>query len=470
MFQGKRRDSYTAIGIEIASQKSHRLVLKPDQISKPKIRQNHSNNQTGRSIHGRSADSWSNSEFEKIFEPVQADDIKRQRNSRALKKYLKEIAQEWDSEINDMNTLRRNKVLKQLNTYLKETIDLGKIQTGDLGLHIEVALRQALDAHFETMSNLNLGHMYVPMEENPNNSKVVSRENTDYDTFESIDSLIFEPKVPTHEDIKEVQEEIEQQFDYLNQMGCDDDVSFKQRRLNDVIGPGKTTFAERVKLFQKLGKKEMEADEMRMATPVQRPVKKITVLEVDGQETTWKEVAKAKDGIMNNPKFNKNPDPLFPKKNPTLHEEGCPDCRSGEESLITSNICSTCDCCTECNQSEDEEAPTENPYNFGTTTASWDFEKVPSDIRTQLNLVEKTPQQSTTILKQRLKEAFGIDITGNLDGTFDLSDQHSFYERLTYGSSSVERDVDHQEDFLIEYGKKHNLLKILHMDDEVILQ
>jgi hypothetical protein len=47
--------------------------------------------------------------------------------------------------------------------------------------------------------------MYVPMEENPSNSKATSRENTDYDTFGSIDSLIFEPKMPTHEDIKEAQ-------------------------------------------------------------------------------------------------------------------------------------------------------------------------------------------------------------------------------------------------------------------------
>ena len=37
--------------------------------------------------------------------------------------------------------------------------------------------------------------MYVPMEKNPSNSKAPSRDNTDYDTFGSIDSLIFEPKV-----------------------------------------------------------------------------------------------------------------------------------------------------------------------------------------------------------------------------------------------------------------------------------
>ena len=79
----------------------------------------------------------------------------------------------------------------------------------------------------------------------------MSRENTDYDTFGSIDSLIFEPKIPSHEDIAEAsvaeaQEEIETHFDFLN---------FKTTETthNEIIGPGKTTFAERVKLFQQLG-------------------------------------------------------------------------------------------------------------------------------------------------------------------------------------------------------------------------
>lgn len=481
--------------------KSRPMILKPDPmdlLAKTKVRQMqllkhrpesiHPDpaDKSGKLIQRRSADSWSNSEFEKIFEPVQVDEIKRQRNSRALKRYLKGIASEWDNEINDMNTLRRNKVLKQLNSYLKENIDLGKIQTGDLGFHIEVALREALDAHFETMSNLNLGHMYVPMEDNPNNSKVVSRENTDYDTFGSIDSLIFEPKIPTHEDIKEVQEEIEHQFEYLDQIGMVESVynDGSVKNLEDVIGPGKTTFAERVKLFQKLGKKEAEAEEQRMATPVQRPVKKITVLEVDGQETTWKELAKAKDSM--NPRTmarNLNSGPVVgrldeesPADDDGMSSSVCPECQhnehsEGDESLLTSNACSTCDCCTECDleNHSDDEAPNENPYNFGTTTASWDFEKVPHNLRPPLKLLTKSSAGSTNEkLRNRLKEAFGIDLTGNItEGTLELSDQQSYYERLTYGSSSVERDVDHQEDFMLEYGKKHNLLKLLNFEEEV---
>ena len=159
-----------------------------------------------KSVRNRNKDSWSNSDFEKMFEAIDADEIKRQKNSRALRRHLKEIANDWDNEVNDLNTLRRNKVLKELHNYLKNTIDLVRVKPEEIGIQVEVALRQALDAHFETMSNLNLGQMYVPMEDNPSNSKAVSRENTDYDTFGSIDSLIFEPKIPTHEDIKEAQE------------------------------------------------------------------------------------------------------------------------------------------------------------------------------------------------------------------------------------------------------------------------
>jgi hypothetical protein len=33
-------------------------------------------------------DSWSNSEFEKLFEAVDADEIRRQKNSRALRRHL----------------------------------------------------------------------------------------------------------------------------------------------------------------------------------------------------------------------------------------------------------------------------------------------------------------------------------------------------------------------------------------------
>ena len=189
--------------------------------------------------------SWSNAEFTKIYEPVSANEIRKQKNARVLKQYLQEFAADWDDRVNHLNTLRRGRVLKELKRNLRETIDLENIKAEDLGDKVVIALRQALDTSFEALSNVNIGHMYVPMEENPSNSKVVSRENTDYDTFGSIDSLIFEPKIPTNEAIEE---EIEQHFEYLNN-------EFEPPK-KLILGPGKTTFAERVKMFNNLSTTE----------------------------------------------------------------------------------------------------------------------------------------------------------------------------------------------------------------------
>ena len=103
-----------------------------------------------------------------------------------------------------MNTLRRGQVLKELRYYIKEAVNVDTAQNPeDIGKQVEIALREALMSNFEAISNVNIGQMYVPMEENPLNSKLVSRENSDYDTFGSIVSLIFDPKIPAHEDFKE---------------------------------------------------------------------------------------------------------------------------------------------------------------------------------------------------------------------------------------------------------------------------
>ena len=231
-------------------------------------------------------------EFEKIYAPVNAKEIQRQKNERVLRKHLRDIATDWDSRINDLNTLRRSRVLKELKKYLRDAIDLDNSQPEDINRQVGALLRQALDSNFEALSNLNIGHMYVPMEDpSTSGSKLVSRENTDYDTFGSIDSLIFEPKIPTHEDIKEAQEEIEQQFQYLNNEDggedSQDDLISNKPKKKFFAGPGKTTFAERVRLFQNLGKKSKSKED-----PVtQRPSKKITFLDISGQETSWKELA-----------------------------------------------------------------------------------------------------------------------------------------------------------------------------------
>ncbi|XP_050688722.1 uncharacterized protein LOC126981544 isoform X16 [Eriocheir sinensis] len=66
---------------------------------------------------------------------------------------------------------------------------------------IRERLKEALAQDWETLSNINLGHIYVPMEESTKQSpKLPAKENTDYDTFGSIDSLIFEPKVTATDD------------------------------------------------------------------------------------------------------------------------------------------------------------------------------------------------------------------------------------------------------------------------------
>ena len=110
-------------------------------------------------------------DFGKMYEPVNAGEIRRQKNASALKKYLREFAADWDTRVNNLNTLRRGKVLKDLKKSLRETIDLDNVKPEDLGKQVEVALREALDSSYEAISNVNIGHMYVPMEDNPSNSK-----------------------------------------------------------------------------------------------------------------------------------------------------------------------------------------------------------------------------------------------------------------------------------------------------------
>lgn len=310
-----------------------------------------------------------------------------------------------------------------------------------------------------------MGHMYVPMEENPSNSKVVSRENTDYDTFGSIDSLIFEPKIPTHEDIKEAQEEIEQQFEYLDHIGVDESVYndfTPTKKPEDIVGPGKTTFAERVRLFQKLGKKEQETETKRMITPVQRPAKKITMLDVYGQETTWREVAKAKNSkklgnealrVIENA-FGGRTVKLERKEESESEDEEqlssvCPDCQNhphnGEESLGTL-ACSSCDCCTQCDAEEEEErkrkAAEENPYHMSIATASWDFEKpvlpvklekirprsVQNNAVTAKSRSDEGPAPVVGNLRQKLKEAFGANVSSHLT---DLIVEHVVSDQVS---------------------------------------
>ena len=221
----------------------------------------------------KSQGSWTNDEFAKLYEPVSADDLKRQKQMKDLRQQLKTWTPELGKTVEHINTARRKEVIQKLKNAVTKNLDLDNLSEEELGKHLDIAL-----------SNLNLGAMYVPMEKNPSNSKAVSRENTDYDTFGSIDSLIFEPKIPTHEDIEEAQEEITQSFEYLEneddghvEMDLSEGPIKKMNILEkvskfeaspgqverrsakyekNVLAVGHTSFAERVKLFQSLGDKK----------------------------------------------------------------------------------------------------------------------------------------------------------------------------------------------------------------------
>ena len=54
---------------------------------------------------------------------------------------------------------------KELKRYLRGNIDLDRARPEEIGRQVDDLLRRALDSNFEALSNLNLGHMYVPMEE-----------------------------------------------------------------------------------------------------------------------------------------------------------------------------------------------------------------------------------------------------------------------------------------------------------------
>ncbi len=187
-----------------------------------------------------------------LYEPVDAREIHRQRQARALRRHLREIASDWDDRINDLNTLRRGRVLRQLKRFLRERVDFDAPRN-EINRQVGALLRRALDSNFEAFSDLNVGQMYIPMEEvqskqqqqqqqqqqqrhqllggrrgtkghhgkvGPSALLTKDSNNTDYDTFGSIDSLIFEPKiVGSRKEIKEAQEAIDKQFQYLNQVG-----------------------------------------------------------------------------------------------------------------------------------------------------------------------------------------------------------------------------------------------------------
>ena len=397
--------------------------------------------------------------FEKMYEPVDAHEIRRQRNKKALKQHLKELANVWEDTIDDLNTLRRGQVLKELRRYLKEIVDLDNGTPEDIHNQVEVALREALDSNFEALSNVNIGQVYVPMEDHTTN-KTVSRDTTDYDTFGSIDSLIFEPKIrPKVEDIKEAQEEIEHQFEYL-------DNHLQNPKKKTLVGPGKTTFAERVRLFQNL-----ESKKPKPPPPLQRPTRKITFLDVVGHETSWKEVAesKSKEGEKSKVQF------------ADCTESSCGHNTSMKEFSSFMNESSFCDCCTQCREegvdrSQDislSERPqtnglTDPSCTFSSDAISWAFLS-----SSQKKEVAKEPEKQEppplTVgnLRRQLKEAFGAPAATVATAVATQKDSIEYQqeETLVYNSSEVELNVD----FLTEYAQRKDLFDSLGSDTNPIL-
>jgi len=149
--------------------------------------------------------SWSNEEFEEVYEPVTKQEFS---DINQLRDRLKQTAPEFNRAIANSNTKKRDMVLDRINA----AVSRKEVTEKYFDKHLNKILEEIFSG---SLQERNIGQMYVPMEKNLSTTKLGSRENTDYDTFGSIDSLIFEPKIPTEEDIVEVQEEITLSFEYL---------------------------------------------------------------------------------------------------------------------------------------------------------------------------------------------------------------------------------------------------------------
>lgn len=152
-------------------------------------------------------DQWSLSESEDVYESlarVARASIRRSntfsnKKSRKLQGEvdLQQRVRELLNGQKDINTTTRNKVVKVITDHIEHHLDLDNFEDEEeRNQEIRERLKEALAQDWETLSNINLGHIYVPMEDSSKNSKLSSKENADYDTFGSIDSLIFEPKIP----------------------------------------------------------------------------------------------------------------------------------------------------------------------------------------------------------------------------------------------------------------------------------
>lgn len=324
--------------------------------------------------------------------------LMKQKNSKELEKYLGKVTIEWNDALSAMTTLRRNKVLHQLNN------SFGNLETMhpvELGKQIEIVLREALDSDFETMSKLNLGQVYVPMMDE---GLITQRENPDSDAFTSIDLFIFKPKAPTEKEITEAQGEVEQQFEYLDNVGLDKSLGESWNSKKSESG---------VDLIEEIAVKKTA---IRTAKN-EKNIQKITWKELAGSRVTSnleKETVKTT--------FIQNGSTIQTEVNPKPTEVHQDD----HQSLGSSTSCDlSC-----CNTNPNYRPENDSSYHLTSGATSWDFEK-PRPVKCQRSHQEKC---STECCKS------------DSNSTFDTSDQQSFYEMLTFETSSVEMDLEHQED------------------------
>ncbi|XP_071548392.1 LOW QUALITY PROTEIN: uncharacterized protein Patronin [Panulirus ornatus] len=181
-----------------------------------------------------------------------------------------------------INTATRNKVVKAITEHIQLNLDLDDFADEEERNHeIRERLKEALAQDWETLSNINLGHIYVPMEESSKSSKQGSRENTDYDTFGSIDSLIFEPKVPA---IPEVSDEATVSSAISNAISVDSlmDKTLEQSQ-DDVAQSALKLLAETLEEMDEMGTYSRgdveEEEENESETPVPTPIPSTPLVE-----------------------------------------------------------------------------------------------------------------------------------------------------------------------------------------------
>ena len=70
---------------------------------------------------------------DQIYRAVGVGEIQRQKNERVLRRHLRDLASDWNSRIDDLNTLRRTRVIKELKRFLRGNIDLDRSRPEEIG-------------------------------------------------------------------------------------------------------------------------------------------------------------------------------------------------------------------------------------------------------------------------------------------------------------------------------------------------